>query len=213
MVGKGVLYVCLEDPRITEIVSVSRSSCGIQHDKLNEVIHKDFMDISPLSAELSGYDACFFCLGVSAAGMNEETYTKLTFSLTSKFASTLLKFNPNMQFCYVTGAGTDSTEKSRMMWARVKGKTENTLLNMGFDKAWMFRPGFIQPMRGIRSKTSWYQFFYNILKPFYGLLQKLPKYVTDTDVVGRAMIEVCHNGYKSSILESVDINEIGRIKQ
>ena len=212
MVGKGVLYVCLEDPEITEVLSISRTSCGIQHEKLVEILHEDFFDLSPISEKISGYDACFFCLGVSAASMKEETYRRLTYDLTMHFAQTIKPSNPRLQFCYVSGAGTNSSEKGGMMWARVKGKTENDLMNLGFQHAWMFRPGFIQPMRGIRSKVSWYQFFYNILKPFYGLLQKLPKYVTDTDAVGHAMIRVCRNGHANPILESLDINRIGRVQ-
>ncbi|MCB9245929.1 MAG: epimerase [Flavobacteriales bacterium] len=210
MVGKGVLYVCLEDESIDSVLTVSRSTCGIEHPKLKEILHNDFMDVSPLQNEMAGYDACFFCLGVSAAGLNEAAYTKLTYDLTLHFASTFLAANPNAQFSYISGAGTDSSEKGRMMWARVKGRTENTLLNLGFSRAWMFRPGFIQPMRGIRSKTAWYQFFYNVLSPFYSLLRKLPKYVTDTDTLGRAMIRVAREGYKGAVLESIDINAVGR---
>lgn len=209
MVGKGVLYVCLDDPNISEVLLINRSTVGINHPKIMEVLHSNFFDLTPIENQLQGYDACFFCMGVSSAGMGENEYTKLTFDLTTSFAKSLLNQNPTMQFCYVSGAGTDSTEKGRMMWARVKGKTENTLLNMGFSKAWMFRPGFIQPMRGIKSKTGLYQFFYNVLKPFYGLLQKMPKYVTDNDKMGVAMIRVCTEGYKTNVLESIDINELG----
>jgi uncharacterized protein YbjT (DUF2867 family) len=210
MVGKGVLYVCLENPEVSEVLSISRSSCGVEHSKLTEILHSDFFDLSSIESQLTNYDACFFSLGVSSVGMDENTYSKFTFELTTYFAKTLLSNNPEMQFCYVSGSGTDSTEKSRMMWARVKGKTENHLLGMGFSNAWMLRPGFIQPMRGIRSKTTWYQFFYNVLKPFYGLLRKMPKYVTTTDAMGYAMLEVCKEGYSTYILESVDINKLGR---
>lgn len=209
MVGKGVLYVCLEDPRITGVLSLSRSPLGMEHAKLTEVLHDNFMDWEGMDEVLSGYDACFFSLGVSVAGLSEAQYTQLTYDLTMGLARTLLKCNPAMQFCYVSGAGTDQSGRSRMMWSRVKGKTEKDLSALGFSKTWMFRPGFIVPKRGITSKVKWYQFFYDVLRPFFGLLEKMPKYVTNTDMVGRAMVNVCVEGYDRDILESADINLVG----
>ncbi|MBI1307754.1 MAG: epimerase [Bacteroidetes bacterium] len=209
MVGKGVLLVCLEDESVEKVLCIVRSSTGITHPKLKEVLHSDFFNLSPVEAELKGYDACFFCLGVTSLGLKEDQYRHLTYDLTLNFAAVVLAQNPGIQFNYVSGAGTDSTEKGRSMWARVKGKTENDLLKSGFKKAVMFRPGFIQPMRDIRSKTGWYQAMYNVLKVFYPLLKKMPKYVTDTDTLGRAMIRSVLKKDVKPVLESVDINELG----
>ena len=154
MVGKGVLLECLEHPAITGVLLVNRRPVGVQHPKLKEVIHKDFYDLSPVKAQLQGYDACFFCLGVSVVGLTEEQYTKTTYDLTLHFAETVI--NPRMTFIYVSGTGTDSSEQGRTMWARIKGRTENALLKMPFKAAYMFRPGIILPMKGVRSATSWY---------------------------------------------------------
>lgn len=211
MVGQGVLYTCLDDADITEVVSVSRSSCGIQHPKLLEILHTDFFNLEGLEHQLTQLDACFFCLGVSSVGMDEKQYSHLTYDLTMTMADVLMKASPNLVFCYISGAGTDETEQSRTMWARVKGKTENAIIHKGFRDAYAFRPGFIQPMRGIRSKTAWYQFFYTILKPIYPLLRGLKKWVTDTDTLGRAMIRVSKEGYSRKYVESVDINELGKV--
>ena len=208
MVGKGVLYTCLDDPDVEKVVTISRSSCEVSHPKLEEIIHKDFFDLTAIESQFEGFDACYFCLGVSSVGMSEDQYRHLTYTLTMTFAETLFKLSPQAVFCYVSGAGTDETESARMMWARVKGKTENDLSRMGFKGSYAFRPGFIQPMRGIKSKTNWYQFFYNVLKPFYGLLQRMPKYVTDTDKVGFAMLQVTKHRYHRTIIESNEINEL-----
>ena len=151
----------------------------------------------------------FFCLGISAAGMSEEDYKRITYDMTLHMAEILQELNKELIFCYVSGTGTDSSEKGRMMWARVKGKTENDLLKMGFKDAYMFRPGFIQPMKGIKSKTGWYQFMYNIFSPLYPLLKRLfPKYITNTTLVGKAMIEVATTGSDRTYFENKDINEI-----
>ena len=209
MVGKGVLLECLDDPRITSVLVINRQSVDINHPKLTEIIHKDFLDLSPVKDQLAGYDACFFCLGISAAGMSEEAYTRITYDMTLHMAKTLKGLNKDLIFCYVSGTGTDSSEKGRMMWARVKGKTENDLLKMGFKDAYMFRPGFIQPMKGIKSKTRLYQTMYNIFSPFYPLLKRLfPKYITNTSLVGKAMIEVATTGSDRTYFENKDINEI-----
>lgn len=209
MVGQGVLRECLLDPDVQQILSIVRTPSG-QHDpKLRELIHSDFFDYSAIEPQLTGFDACFFCLGVSSAGMDEAKYTHLTYDLTLAAATTLAKLNPDMNFIYVSGAGTDSTERGRSMWARVKGKTENDLLKLPFRAAYMFRPGFIQPLHGIRSKTRLYQTFYSILNPILPLLKSaFPKYITTTEQLGRAMLRVAKQGYPSPILEMKDIDTL-----
>ena len=207
MVGKGVLLECLEHPDIEQILVVNTSSSGMQHPKLKEILHKDFFDLSAIKEELQGYDACFFCLGVSAAGMSEEKYNHMTYDLTIHFAETVV--NPNMTFIYVSGTGTDSTEQGRMMWARVKGKTENALLKMPFKAAYMFRPGIILPKKGVKSKTGLYNFFYVLFRPLYPLMAMLPS-VTNTIKVGKAMINVALNGSDKTHLENKDINELAK---
>ena len=206
MVGKGVLLECIDSPEVEQILVINRSPLGITHPKLKEIIHKDFFDWSGIREQLNGYNACFFCMGVSSVGMNEADYQRMTYDLTLGFAKVVLAKNDGMTFCYVSGAGTDNTEQGRMMWARVKGKTENDLLALGFKDSYMFRPGFIQPMRGIKSKTALYQGIYNIISPLYGLLRRMPKYVTTTVVIGKAMIRVAMDGCDKKVLESVDIN-------
>ena len=209
MVGQGVLRECLLDPDIHQILTVGRSTTGQQHPKLRELTLPDLMDLTAVESQLTGYDACFFCTGVSSAGMTEEKYTLLTYDLTLSVAQTLARLNPTMTFLYISGAGTDSTERGRSMWARVKGRTENALLRLPFKSAYMFRPGFIQPLHGIRSKTRLYQLLYDILAPIQPLLNgRLPKYITTTEQLGRAMITVAKNGYPKSILESLDINAV-----
>ncbi len=156
MVGQGVLRECLLDPDLDSVLVIGRKTIGQQHGKLQEIIQEDLADLSAIERRLAGYDACFFCLGVSAAGMNEQAYRRVTYDLTISVAGTLARLNPAMTFIYVSGSGTDSTEQGRMMWARVKGKTENALLRMPFHAAYMFRPGYIQPLHGIRTKTGWY---------------------------------------------------------
>jgi uncharacterized protein YbjT (DUF2867 family) len=210
MVGKGVMYECIDDPVIDIILLVNRSSTGIQHPKVKEVLVKDFFQLESLREHLVGFDACFFCLGVSSVGMNEADYTKVMYELPLHFAKELLALNPQMTFCFVSGAGTDSTEKGKSMWARVKGRAENAILSLGFKDAFMFRPAFIQPLRGIRSRTQWYNALYLITMPLHFLLRKMPKYVTDTTTLGKAMITVAKHGYPKSILESEDINIAGR---
>jgi len=208
MVGKGVLLECIDSPDVENILLINRSPVDVVHPKIREIIHKDFFDWGPIHDQLSGYNACFFCMGVSSAGMKEAAYRRLTYDLTLGFAKVVLSLNPGMTFCYVSGAGTDSSEKGRMMWARVKGKTENDLLSLGFKDAYMFRPGYIHPMRGIKSKTPLYNTFYAFLKPLYGLLKRMPGYVTDNITIGRAMIRVALTGYSKKVLESIDINTI-----
>ena len=207
MVGQGVLRECLLDPDVTRVLSVARSSTGQRHEKLRELLHQDFTDFSAVRPELTGHDACFFCLGVSAAGMSEAEYTRVTYDFTLAAAKVLA--NPRMTFVYVSGAGTDSSEKGRSMWARVKGRTENALLALPFKAKFMFRPGYIQPMHGIRSKTGWYRAIYAVTTPLFPILNAVfPRSVTTTERVGRAMLAVAKRGAAKSLLDNADINAL-----
>jgi uncharacterized protein YbjT (DUF2867 family) len=209
MVGQGVLRECLLDTEVESVLAVGRSPTGQQHAKLREIVHDNFLDYSAIESQLTGYDACFFCLGVSSVGMDEARYRHLTYDLTLAAASTLAKLNPGMVFIYVTGQGTDSTEKGRLMWARVKGKTENDLLKLPFKAAYMFRPAGIQPLHGVRSRTGWVQAIYAGTAPLLSLLNRVaPKYMTTTEQVGRAMIKVARDGFPRPVLESEDINRL-----
>lgn len=202
MVGQGVLRECLLDADVTHVLAIGRTPTGQKHGKLTEA------DFSKLE-DASGFDACFFCLGVSSAGMNEEEYTRVTYDITMDVAQKLLTRNPGMTFIYVSGAGTDSSAKGRSMWARVKGKTENALLEMPYKAKFMFRPAFIQPMHGIQSKTKLYRAIYVVSAPLFPLWKAIvPKYVTTTENVGRAMLIVAKKGAPKAILENRDINEI-----
>ena len=207
MVGQGVLRECLRDAGIGRVVTVGRSATGQRDDKLRDLVVPDVADLSALESELAGLDACFFCLGVSSAGMSEERYTRLTHDLTLSVAQTLARLNPKMTFIYVSGLGTDSTERGRTMWARVKGRTENALMRLPFKAAYMFRPGFIQPLHGIRSKTPLYRVAYAVTTPLFPVLSRVvPNAVTTTEQVGRAMIAVARNGFPRPVLEQRDIN-------
>jgi uncharacterized protein YbjT (DUF2867 family) len=209
MVGQGVLRECLLDPEVESVLAIGRSAIEQQHEKLHEIVLKTLTDLSSVENRLSGYDACFFCLGVSSAGMSEDDYRRVTYDLSLSVAATLARLNPAMTFIYVSGAGTDSSEHGRMMWARIKGKTENALLAMPFKAAYMFRPGYIQPMHGVRTKTKWYGTAYAIMAPLYPLLRRLfPRYVTTTEHLGRAMISVAKTSATKRVLESNDINAI-----
>jgi len=209
MVGQGVLRECLLDPGVASVLAVGRSPTRQQHPKLREVVHDNFLDYSAIESELAGFDACFFCLGVSSVGMGEERYRHLTYDITLAAATTLSRLNPGMAFIYVTGRGTDSSEQGPLMWARVKGKTENDLLKLPFKAAYMFRPAGIQPLHGIRSKTAWVQAIYVGAAPLLTLLNRVaPKYMTTTEQVGRAMIKVGRNGFPRPVLESEDINAV-----
>lgn len=209
MVGQGLLRECLLDPQIEAVLSIVRASTGQQHPKLREIVQKDVANLAPVEDQLRGFDACFFTLGVSSAGMTEAAYRAVTYDLTLSVANMLVRLNPGMTFVYVSGMGTDSTEHGRLMWARVKGQTENALLRLPFKAAYMFRPGFIQPLHGIQSRTALYRIPYTILSPIIPLLLKLgPKYVTTTEVLGRAMIKAARSGAPKQILESQDINAL-----
>jgi uncharacterized protein YbjT (DUF2867 family) len=207
MVGQGVLRGCLRDAEVQSILSIGRSATGQRHPKLRELVHRDFLDFSAIENQLSGFDACFFCLGVSSAGMQEQDYRRITYDFTMAAARVLARLNPGMTFVYVSGMGTDSSEHGRTMWARVKGKTENDLLRLPFKAAFMFRAGVIVPLDGIQSKTKLYRIFYAMLGPLLPLLRAaFPKHVTTTAQVGRAMIKVAKQGAPKSVLENSDID-------
>ena len=208
MVGQGVLRECLLDDAVQRVLSIVRSASGQQHRKLREIVSRYFLDFSDIEQELSGLDACFFCLGVSSIGMTEEDYRRVTYDFTLAAAQTLVKLNPGMTFVYVSGAGTDSSETGRSMWATVKGKTENALLRLPFKAAYMFRPALIQPLHGIQSKNKSIRFFYVLTKPLLPLLRMFPRYVTTTEQLGHAMLGVARNGYSKRVLESADINGV-----
>jgi uncharacterized protein YbjT (DUF2867 family) len=211
MVGQGVLRECLLDPDIDAVQTVGRRATGKQHPKLREIVQPDLFHYSNIEAELNGFDACFFCLGVSSVGMAEAKYENLTYNLTLSAAETLARLNPAMTFVYVSGAGTDSSEKGRTMWARVKGKTENALLRLPFKAAYMFRPGIIQPVHGVRSSTRAYCISYALLAPVLPLLRRMfPRYIVTTEEVGQAMIRVAKQGFPKKILESWDIGDCAR---
>ena len=210
MVGDGVLHECLNDPRVTSVLAIGRSPLSVHSPKLRERHRTDFFSYADLTGDLATIDACFFCLGVSAVGMSVEDYYRQTFDLTLSAARALAAAKPGATFCYVSGEGTDSSERGRTMWARVKGKTENALLALPL-KAYMFRPGFIRPRPGTRSKTRWYRVMYAILSPLYPLFKRiLPTHVTTSENLGRAMIAVATNGYNKRVLENADINALAR---
>jgi uncharacterized protein YbjT (DUF2867 family) len=209
MVGQGVLRECLLDASVESVLVVGRSPTGQHHAKLHEIKHDDFMDFTAIESELKGYDACFFCLGVSSVGMDPERYRHLTYDVTMAAAKTLVALNPGMVFIYVTGRSTDSTEQGPLRWARVKGKTENDLLKLPFKAAYMFRPAGIQPLHGVRSKVSWIQAIYVITAPLLSYLARnAPKYMTTSEQLGRAMIKVARDGFPKPVLESEDINSL-----
>jgi nucleoside-diphosphate-sugar epimerase len=208
MVGKGVLLECLEDDRISEVLVVNRNPVDVNHPKLTEIIHKDFGDLSAIKDKLQGYDACFFCLGVSSVGMDADTYYKITYTMTEKFMDAFTA--GKMIFNYVSGTGTDSSEKGRVRWARVKGKTENYMFSKGFKDAYAFRPGGIIPEKGIRSKTPLYQFFYTILKPLFPLFKRMDS-MTTTTRIGRAMINSIFHSQELKHLENPDINTLAKL--
>src|SRR5882724_11282890 len=206
MVGQGALRELLNDVDVTAVLAVGRSASGQHHAKLKELVQEDVGDLRMLEHELGGYDACLFCLGVSAVGLTESDYKRITYDLTLKVAQTLERLNPKMTFVYVSGGGTDSTERGRVMWARVKGATENALLAMPFRRAYMLRPGFIRPLNGIVSKTRWYRVLYALVGPMYPLLKRwFPGQVTTTEELGRAMLLLLKKGNTSGVVENQDI--------
>jgi uncharacterized protein YbjT (DUF2867 family) len=209
MVGQGVLRECLLDPEVQTVLLIGRAPSGRHHAKIEELIRPDVADLAPLAAQLTGFDACFFCLGVSSAGMPESDYKRITCDLTIGAAGTLAALNPQMTFIYVSGLGTDSTERGRTRWARVKGATENALLKMPFRAAYMFRPGFIQPMHGEMPKAKLTRIALRALGPLIPLVLRLaPAYATTTERMGRAMLIAAKQGAPKKILESADINAL-----
>jgi uncharacterized protein YbjT (DUF2867 family) len=206
MVGQGVLRECLLDPAVDRVQTIGRSATGVRHSKLREVAHPDLFHYAAIEPALTGFDACFFCLGVSAGGMSEAEYTRLSYTLTLAAAETLARLNPGMTFIYVSGAGTVSSEQGRIMWARIKGKTENALLRLPFKAAFMFRPGVIQPVHGERSKTAAYRILYSLTKPLLPLLRRLfPRSILTTEEMGRAMLHAAKHGAPKKVLEAADI--------
>ncbi len=207
MVGEGVLHEALHHPGVESVLVIGRKPCGLNHPKLKEVIHSDFLDVSAIEQHLKGYDACFFCLGVSSVGMKEHEYKRVTYDLTMHVARTLSRLNNSMTFCYVSGAGTDSTERGRLMWARVKGKTENDLTKLPFKVVYLFRPGFIKPTAGLRNAYAIARVL-GFLYPLWKMI--LPKYVCTLQDLGLAMIASATQGYYRRILENEDIARLAR---
>ena len=206
MVGEGILHECLQHTDVESVLIINRRPSGITHPKLKEIVHANFFDLSAIENELKGYNACYFCLGVSSVGMKEPEYTKMTYDLTMNVATTLSRLNPDMTFCYVSGSGTDSTEKGRSMWARVKGKTENDILTLPFRQAFMFRPGYMHATPGLKNMLPAYKYV-SWLYPIFKVLT--PNFVSTLACVGRAMINVTKTGYQTPIIEVKDINKIG----
>ncbi|KAA0021967.1 NAD(P)H-binding protein [Antrihabitans cavernicola] len=205
MLGQGVLHVALRDPGVDEILVIGRTPIEQQHAKLREIVHGDLMDLTAIEGQLVGYDACFFCLGTSAVGMSEADYRRVTYDFTLSVAQTLARLNPESTFIYVSGAGTDSTEHGRLMWARVKGETENAVLALPLD-AYMFRPGLIQPLRGVKSKTRLYRTAYSVAGPLMWAMHRVaPGRISTTDQIAEAMIAVANHGAPKKILENSDI--------
>ena len=209
MVGRGVLLECLDDPRIEAVLTINRRTLGMEHPKLREILLADFLAIATLREQLRGYDACFYCMGVSAFGLDEATYTRITYATTAAFAEVLYELNPALTFVYVSGQGTDRSEAARLMWARVKGRTENKVLDQGFAAAYAFRPGIILPERGIRSATGWYNALYTLLRPLFPLLERLDS-VTTTTRVGRAMINTLFYSPEGRVLSNPGINRLAQ---
>jgi nucleoside-diphosphate-sugar epimerase len=205
MVGEGVLHECLNHPEVEAVLVVNRRPSGIEHQKLTEIIHQDFHDFSAIETQLTGYNACYFCMGVSSLGMKEADYRKITYDLTMHIAETLVKINPEMTFCYVSGVGTDSTENGRSMWARVKGKTENDLMKLPFRASYMFRPGYIQPTPGLKNAYK----IYKIVGPFYPIWNTFfPKYVCTLEQIGLAMINSVLKGSDVQLIEVYNIRTL-----
>jgi uncharacterized protein YbjT (DUF2867 family) len=205
MIGQGVLLECLKDPEVDVVVTVGRTATGAHDAKLREIVHQNMLDFAGMEDALAGFDACFFCLGVASAGMKQADYERVTYGFALAAAEMLSRVNPGMTFIYVSGSGTDSSEKGRIMWARVKGRTENALLRLDL-KGYMFRPGFIEPLDGIQSKTPMYRRFYRATKPLFPLLRRMvPSQIVSTREIGQAMLAVARRGSAKRILETKDI--------
>lgn len=203
MIGQGVLRECLLAADVVRVLTVGRSATGVTNPKLGKIVHQDLWNFTPIEAQLTGFDACFFCLGITSAGMNEADYTHITYDITMAAANVLARLNPEMTFIFVSGAGTDSTERGRLMWARVKGSTENALLRMPFKAAYMFRPGVVQPLHGVRSRTAAYRILYSLTAPLIPLLRRLfPNQILTTEDMGRAMLNAVRLGAPKRVLEA-----------
>jgi uncharacterized protein YbjT (DUF2867 family) len=206
-IGQGVLIECLAHPEVKSVLVIGRSGCGVEDEKITEIIHRDLLDYSAIEDSLQGYNACFYCLGVSSVGMSKEEYYKITYDYTVKAAEALTKHNKDMTFCFISGAGTDEKEKSRMMWARVKGKAENVLRNYPFKNLYLMRPGYIQPVKGVTTRLKLYRY----LGPLYPVLRFIfPKNITNTEEVGKAMIHAVLYGYEKQILVNSDIIKLAK---
>lgn len=210
MVGEGVLHVALNHPEVESVLVIGRRACGVQHPKLKELIHPDFFNFSAIEPQLQGYNACYFCLGISSLGMSEEEYRRTTYDLTMHAAQTLSRLNPSMTFCYISGQGTDSTEQGRLMWARIKGKTENDLLKLPFKAVYNFRPGFIKPMTGMKNTLS----FAKVLPLLYPMLKALfPSSGCTLEDIGRMMINITQNGFPHHILGNNEISSVTKMQR
>ena len=205
MVGEGVAYECLQCDQIDEVLLVNRRASHWSHPKLKEIIHEDLFHLEPIAGQLRGYDACFFCLGTTSLGKSEKNYTRTTYDLTLHFAQTLVKVNPSMTFCYISGSGTDSTENGKIMWARVKGRTENALLQMGFKNAYNFRPGVLTPTKGLKNTLKYYHYLGWLLP----IIEKVfPRFISTLRELGQAMIGALLIGYEAKVLEVTDIKKL-----
>ena len=209
MIGQGVLRECLLDTDVTRVLTIGRTATGVKHAKLQEIVHPDLWNYATIKDRLRGFDACFFCLGVTSAGMSEADYSRVTYGITTAAAETLCQLNPAMTFVFVSGAGADSSEQGRLMWARVKGKTENAIIRLPFKASYVFRPGIVQPMHGERSRTTAYRVLYAITRPLVPLIRRLtPNQILTTEQFGRAMLFVVRHGAPKRVLESSDINAL-----
>ena len=212
MVGQGVLRECLLDPAVSQVLAIGRVATGQKHDKLREIAHANFLDFAAIESETSGYDACFYCVGITSSGMKEEDYHRVTYEYAVSAARTLLKVSPGLTFIFVSGAGSDSTERGKTMWARVKGKTENAILAMPFKASFVFRPAIIRPLHGIKSKTRSYRVMYSILGPLVPLIKAIsPGSMSTTEIVGRAMLKVAKQGAPVRVLHTKEINAMGEM--
>jgi uncharacterized protein YbjT (DUF2867 family) len=211
MIGQGVLRECLLAPDVDQVQTIGRTRTGVANSKLGQIVHDDLGDVRALENQLVGFDACFFCLGVSSAGLSEADYTRVTYDMALAVAQTLVHLNPQMTFVYVSGAGADSSGRGRVMWARVKGRTENALLSLPFRGVYVVRPGFVEPLHGVKSRTVWYRLFYAITAPLLPALRRLfPAWVLTTEDIGKAMLELARDGAPGRVLESRDVRALFR---
>ena len=202
MVGEGVMHECINHPEVESVLAINRKTINPDHPKLKEIIHHNFYDFSGMEEKLKGYNACFFCLGTTSVGKKEDQYKKITFDITKALADVLVKLNPDMTFCYISGSGTDSSEKGKLMWARVKGRTENYILNLGFRQAFAFRPAIIEPTKGLKNTLSPYRYL-SFLLPVVRTI--FPNHICSLKEIGTAMINSVNNGYEKKVLEVEDI--------